>query len=115
LLALAKPLALPLVVAAAALAGVSAGFFGVTWFTLFQRNVPHESISRVSAWDWEASLAGLPLGMLLAPQLAHAIGAAPTLAAAAAVTIVLTLLVARRPSIANSPEDPGAASRSVQA
>jgi MFS family permease len=99
LLALAWRLPLPFVAAAAAVAGGSGAFFGATWFTVFQRNVPGDAISRVSAWDWEASLAGLPLGMLVAPQLADIGGVAPTLGAAAAVTAALTLVVARRPSL----------------
>jgi MFS family permease len=99
LLALAWSVQLPVVAAAAAVAGASGGFFGATWFTIFQRNVPRAAISRVSAWDWGASLAGLPLGMLVAPELAHVAGVGATLAAAAAATATLTLLVARRPGL----------------
>jgi MFS family permease len=99
LLALAKPLPLPMVAAAAALAGAAGGFFAACWFTMFQKNVPHDAISSVSAWDWEASLAGLPLGMLLAPQLARTIGAPLTLLGASGLTVAMTLLVAPRASI----------------
>jgi MFS family permease len=100
LLALVEPLVLPLVIAAAALAGAAGGFFAATWFTVFQRNVPREAISRVSAWDWEASLAGLPVGLVIAPQVAGLAGARLTLVAAALATVALTLLVAHRPSLA---------------
>jgi MFS family permease len=99
LLALAQSASLSLIAGAAALAGGSGGFFAATWFTVFQRNVPQDAMSRVSAWDWEASLAGLPLGMLIAPQVAHLAGAQSTLLVAAAVTVVLTALVACRPSL----------------
>ena len=100
LLALARPVPLALLVVAAALAGASGGYFGATWFTVFQRNVPREAISRVSAWDWEASLAGLPLGMLIVPEVANVSGARLTLAFAAAATVAVTLVAARRPSVA---------------
>jgi MFS family permease len=100
LLALAAPVSLPLVVASSVLAGAGAGFFSATWFSIFQRNVPRNAISRISAWDWEASLAGLPLGMLLAPPLAHLLGASLTLTAAAVASVVVTLFVARRSSLA---------------
>jgi hypothetical protein len=99
LLALAERLPLPLVAAAASLAGAGAGFFAASWFTVFQRNLPREAISRASAWDWEASLAGLPLGMLLAPHVASLLGAAFTLSVAAASTVALTLLVVSRASL----------------
>jgi hypothetical protein len=102
LLALAKPLPLPLVASAAVLAGGSAGFFGATWFSVLQRNVPRDAISRISAWDWQASLAGLPLGMLLAPQIARLAGVPLTLVAASTVTVALTLAVARRSSLATA-------------
>jgi hypothetical protein len=109
LLALALALPLPLVAGSAALAGASGGFFGASWFTIFQRNVPREAISRISAWDWEASLAGLPLGMLLAPQLARLVGTRFALAAAAVSTVAVTVLVCLRPSLSfptASPTDP---------
>src|SRR5919204_6706412 len=99
LLALAKPASLPVVVVSAVLAGGSGGFFAASWFTIFQRNVPREAISRISAWDWEASLAGLPLGMVIAPLVAERIGVPLTLVSAAAATVALTGVVARRTSL----------------
>jgi hypothetical protein len=99
LLALARSGSLPIIAGAAALAGGSGGFFAATWFTVFQRNVPRDAMSRVSAWDWEASLAGLPLGMLIAPQIAQVAGVQSTLLVAAAATVVLTALVACRPGL----------------
>lgn len=99
LLALASGSSLELVAAAAAVAGCASGFFSATWFTVFQRNVPREAISRISAWDWEISLAGLPLGMLVAPVVAHAFGTPATLACAAILAVLATFAVARRPSL----------------
>jgi MFS family permease len=99
LVALGERLPLPYVATSAALAGTSAGFFAASWFTLFQRNVPREAISRTSAWDWEASLAGLPLGMVIAPQVASLVGAPLTLITAGAATVALTSLVVKRTSL----------------
>jgi predicted MFS family arabinose efflux permease len=97
---LAAGAAFPLVLAAAFAAGGGGGFFSATWFTVFQRNVPRESLARISAFDWAASLSGLPVGMLIAPRVGEAIGASATLAAAAAAVVVPTLLLAGRRSVA---------------
>jgi MFS family permease len=96
---LAAGAALPVVIAAAFAAGTGGGFFSATWFTVFQRNVPRDSVARISAFDWAASLSGLPIGMLIAPSIGGAIGLPATLAAAAVAVVVSSLLLAPRRSI----------------
>lgn len=72
--ALAPPLPLAVIVALAFLAGVAADVFGVLWDTALQQNIPGDSLSRVSAYDWFGSLALVPLGLALIGPIAEAIG-----------------------------------------
>ena len=48
-----------------ALDGVAVGVFVAVWETTLQREIPSQVLSRVSAWDWMGSLAGMPLGFAL--------------------------------------------------
>src|SRR6476659_8373654 len=58
------------------------------WFTVFQQNVPAESLSRVSSYDSFGSFVLLPLGAALAGPIAAVIGVQQTLLAAAFVIAV---------------------------
>ena len=51
------------------------------WFTVFQQNVPEESISRVSSYDSFGSFVLLPLGAALAGPIAAVVGVQQTLSA----------------------------------
>ncbi len=55
------------------------------WFTLFQREIPEEVQSRVSAYDTFGSFVLMPLGMALAGPIAATIGVETTLWGAAVV------------------------------
>ena len=66
-LALAAPL--PVVMAAAFVWGLSMEIMVVLWFTALQRNVPPESLSRVSSYDAFGSLMFGPIGLALAGPL----------------------------------------------
>lgn len=66
-LALAAPL--PIVMGAAFVWGMSMETTVVLWFTALQRNVPAESLSRVSSYDAFGSLMFGPLGLALAGPL----------------------------------------------
>jgi MFS family permease len=94
--ALAVPLPAAALVAAAIPGGVASGFFSATWFATFQREVPHETISGASAWDWMGSLAALPLGMLLAGPLAERTSPTTVLTTAAVAVPTLSVAVAVR-------------------
>ena len=63
------------------------------WESTLQRQVPRESLSRVSSYDWFGSFAFYPLGMALWGPLAGAVGVAPALwlgfALMAALVVVL--------------------------
>jgi MFS family permease len=75
------PLAFLAAAAPAVLLGVAAFLSGVglmlgnsVWESTLQRNIPDESLSRVSAYDWFGSFAFYPLGLALWGGLAGAIG-----------------------------------------
>ncbi|MER5200748.1 MFS transporter [Streptomyces sp. NPDC002755] len=81
---------------AALLAGVCTDVFGVLWTTTLQREVPADSLSRISSYDWLGSMLLAPLGLALAGPLTSALGIqTATLACAGAVLLssVAALLV----------------------
>jgi MFS family permease len=58
------------------LRGIAVGVLVAVWNTTLQTQVPKESLGRVTAWDWMASLALWPAGLALAGPLAEAFGVA---------------------------------------
>jgi MFS family permease len=78
-LALAFPLSLPLVIAAAFAAGIGLETFGVLWDTTMQQEIPGEKLSRVYSYDALGSFALIPLGLSAAGLVAASIGTRTTL------------------------------------
>jgi hypothetical protein len=72
--ALAVPLTVPLIAAAALVAGICQEFFGVNWITTMQQEIPPAALSRVSAYDALGSFALAPVGTAIAGPLASAFG-----------------------------------------
>ena len=89
LLAHAAPVAL--ICASYFLEGVAVGVFTTTWETALQREIPARVLSRVSAWDWMGSVAGMPLGFALTGPLLAVVGERDVLYGMAAVAFVLTI------------------------
>ncbi|HEY7148642.1 MAG TPA: MFS transporter [Gaiellaceae bacterium] len=69
------------------------------WFTVFQQNVPEESISRVSSYDSFGSFVLLPLGAALAGPIAAVVGIHETLIGAAVVIAITQAIVFAQPSV----------------
>lgn len=61
--------------AAAFVAGLGAGVFGIAWETSLQEHVPRHLLSRISAYDSLGSFVAIPLGQLAAVPLATVFGA----------------------------------------
>jgi MFS family permease len=59
--------------------GLGFEFFTVLWDTALQRHVPHDLLSRVSAYDWMLSLGVTPVFLLVVGPLAASIGVGRTL------------------------------------
>src|SRR3954471_6655835 len=93
LLALAVPLPLAGVAAAAALAGIGVEIFGIFWDTTMQQEIPAQKLSRVYSYDALGSYALIPLGLAVAGPVAEAFGTRPTILGAAAISLSATLAV----------------------
>jgi predicted MFS family arabinose efflux permease len=92
-LALAFPLALPLVIGAAFVAGIGVEIFGVLWDTTVQQEIPGESLSRVSSYDALGSFALMPLGFAASGAIAAAVGTRATFFGTATLITAATALV----------------------
>ena len=83
--------------AAASFAGINIG--NALWDAVVQANVPRETISRVSSYDWLISLVFMPVGFALAGPLAATVGLDTTLVLAAAILVAANLGVLAVPSV----------------
>lgn len=95
LLAFAVPW--PLIAVTIAGEGLAVGIFLAVWEAQMQREIPNDRLSRVSAWDWLGSLAGMPLGFALGGVIAEFASADVLLYAMAAAGFLLAvwMLVSR--------------------
>jgi MFS family permease len=98
-LALAPPLGLPLIILAGVLTFAVIELGNTWWYTVLQQQVPPEALSRVSSYDWLASLVFQPLGFAVVGPVALLIGAAPTLYAGAALNVLANLGVLSIPAV----------------
>lgn len=87
LLALEAPVAL--IALGYLLSGIGIEFLSVLWDVALQENVPQETLSRVYSYDAVGSFVLIPLGLLAAGPIAHAIGRDATLFAAVALMLVV--------------------------
>jgi MFS family permease len=97
LLALARPLGLPIVMVGAALTFGVIVVLNTFWTTAEQQYVPADALSRVDSLSWFVSLSAMPLSMVVAGPLSDVIGVRETLIGAAALaTLGLTGVLAVR-------------------
>ncbi|HET6380431.1 MAG TPA: MFS transporter [candidate division Zixibacteria bacterium] len=88
------------VVAAASLFTFAAIVISNTfWDTMLQQHIPHESISRVSSYDWMVSLLFQPVALAAVGPMAEAVGLRETLLLAAGIGIASNLAVMLVPSV----------------
>jgi MFS family permease len=99
LFALAVPLTVPLITAAAVLVGVTSEIFVVNWFTAMQQEIPADLLSRLSAFDAMGSFALAPVGVAAAGPLAAALGTSTVLVLGGFVIIALTFAVLLVPEV----------------
>lgn len=97
LLALAAPL--PLVAIAALLGGAQASFWGAFWTTTLQREIPDNSLAKVTSHSQAGGLLLGPIGLAGAGIAAGAFGVVPVLWFGAAWIVCSTVLVLRLPAI----------------
>ncbi|MEV7801866.1 MFS transporter [Microbispora sp. NPDC088329] len=87
------------VVGGAFVMGVCFDIFGVLWQTTMQREIPAESLSRVSSYDALGSLMFGPIGLLLAGPAAVAVGPRPALVACGTIIVLVTLAALLAPGV----------------
>ena len=97
--ALAVPLGAPLIAVTIAVVGITSEIFVVSWFTTMQQEIPHELLSRLSAYDAMGSFALAPAGVAAAGPIAAAIGISATLVAGGALILALTIAVLAVPEV----------------
>jgi MFS family permease len=81
--------------------GISHDIFGVLWNTTMQREIPPDSLSRVSSYDALGSMMFGPIGILIAGPVALAIGPKPALLGCAIIIVIVTLLALLSPDVRN--------------
>jgi predicted MFS family arabinose efflux permease len=88
---LAVPAPVPVLAAATLATGAGMMIGNSVWESALQRHVPDQWLSRVTSYDWLASMALTPVGMALAAPLADGIGLTACLWGAAALMLAVTL------------------------
>jgi len=89
-IALAFPLPLYFVVAAAFINGIAGQVFSVLWMTTIQQKIPAQMLSKVIAWDYLGSIALTPLAIIGAGWLFEVSGFRVSMIIAALIVIVAT-------------------------
>jgi MFS family permease len=79
-----------------AVVGAANSVEDVAVFTLIQRLVPDQTLTRVLGVTWSLAMGGVAIGSIVAPLIVEAIGARPAFVAVGAVLPVLTLITYRR-------------------
>jgi hypothetical protein len=95
---LAAGAAVPLLAAGALVAGFGMMLGNTVWESTLQRNIPAESLGRVSAYDWFGALAFRPLGLALWGPVAVVIGIGSSLWLAFALQLLVAVGVLALPS-----------------
>ena len=97
----AMALHLPLwaIAATGFLCGVGTELFQTLWYTSLQREVPSESLPRISSYDAFGSLLFGPIGIALAGPLSHSWGITPSFWAATAVIALACVAALLNPAV----------------
>ena len=86
--ALAVPMPLYVLCAAACATGVAIDLMYANWMTTIQTHVPQEALSRVGSYDAFGSLAFAPVGLFLAGPFTHLVGASTALVVAGTIVLI---------------------------
>jgi hypothetical protein len=97
------------VAAGAFLAGVALMLGNSLWESTLQRHIPHDALSRVSAYDWFGSLAFGPIGLAIWGPLSEQIGLDEALWLAAGLQLITVAVLFALPEIRHLPAFPATA------
>jgi MFS family permease len=89
-------------------AGVGVTTFFTLWEVSLQEHVPGDALSRVSAFDFLAATALMPVGTALAGPVAEELGTQETLLGMSAIGIACALALLAVPEVRRLPRGPGA-------
>ena len=103
---LAVPAPVVAIAAATLLAGLGTTVFDTLWNTVLQQQIPPTMRSRVSSYEWFATLALAPLGLALIGPLAGALGISATLYVCAGIQVVCLALTLCVPGVRTIPLRP---------
>jgi hypothetical protein len=84
---------------AGALSLASGELTNTWWYTALQQHVPPQALSRVSSYDWLASIIFQPIGFAIVGPIALLIGAPATLIGAAILSLAANLGVLTIPAV----------------
>jgi len=98
---LAKPQSLLIIAFGAFLFGITLDLWGTLWSTAVQRQVPRDSLSRVSAFDAMGSMMFRPVGLAIAAPLSTLVGIENFLQILAAITVVAIVVPLLDPQVRN--------------
>lgn len=88
-----------IVVAGAVVMGICFDIFGVLWQTTMQREIPADSLARVSSYDALGSLMFGPIGLLAAGPVAIAVGAQNALIGCGLLIVLSTFAALAAPGV----------------
>ena len=98
---LAKPQSLALIAFGAFLFGISLDLWGTLWSTALQKQVPRDSLSRVSSFDAMGSLLFRPVGLAIAGPMSSLLGIDNFILILAGITVVCIILPLFDPTVRN--------------
>ena len=99
--ALVRPQSLTFIAASAFVWGIALDLWASVWTTAMVRQVPRESLSRVSSFDAMGSFLFRPVGLMIAGPLAATIGIPRSMELSAGVVVLVVVLVLLVPEVRN--------------
>jgi len=99
--ALVRPQSLTFIAASAFVWGIALDLWASVWTTAMVRQVPRESLSRVSSFDAMGSFLFRPVGLMIAGPLAATIGIPRSMEISAGVVVLVVVLVLLVPEVRN--------------
>lgn len=92
-------LSIPAIAALEAVAGVGVSMFFTLWEVTLQEQIPPQTLSRVSSYDYLVSVGLMPIGLALAGPVSEVVGLHATLDAMTAIGVATAVAVGAVPTV----------------